>query len=81
MFDSLCISAGASVKRIFSMVAERLGPLLWVWTAGALAGAGPVPQVGVVKTRHVLAWLGFLFGGSGLELVTFGVLGVGVGFS
>ena len=55
------------------MVAERLGPLLWVWTAGALAGAGPVPQVGVVKTRHVLAWLGFLFGGSGLELVTFGV--------
>ena len=43
------------------------------WTAGALAGAGPVPQVGVVKTRHVLAWLGFLFGGSGLELVTFGV--------
>ena len=75
MFDSLCISAGASVKRIFSMVAEHLGPLLWVWTAGARAGAGPVPQdrCSEGSTRHVLSLLGLLFRGSGLELVTFEV--------
>ena len=54
------------------MVAEHLGPLLWVWTAGARAGAGPVPQsrCSGVSTRRFLVWLGCLFRGSGLELVT-----------
>ncbi len=50
------------------MVAEHLGPFLWVWAAGALAGAGPKPHCRHSYTSRCVS-VGLSSGAQAFQLV------------
>ena len=65
-------SAGACSRRKISMVAEHLGPRLWVWTAGAGTGSWLLDSRSDTST---------LLGGlsSGAQAFSLSFCGLGVG--